>query len=67
VITPAATTVDALSPVEMPFQYTIKPNDTLEEVAKTFSLTSQQILDANGLTAADVSVGKKIIIPTPGP
>jgi LysM repeat protein len=67
VITPAATTVDALSPVEMPFQYTIKPNDTLEEVAKTFSLTSQQILDANGLTAADVSVGKKITIPTPGP
>lgn len=66
-IAPAATTVDALSPVEMPFQYTMKPNDTLEEVAKTFGLTSQQILDANGLTAADVSVGKKITIPTPGP
>lgn len=67
VITPASTSVDPLSPVEMPFQYTMKSNDTLEEVAKTFGLTSQQILDANGLTAADVSVGKKITIPTPGP
>lgn len=67
VITPASTTVDALSPVEMPFQYTIKPGETLEDVAKTFGMTSQQILDANGITAADVVTGKKITIPSPGP
>lgn len=67
VITPASTTVDALAPVEMPFAYTIKPGESLEDVAKTFGLTSQQILDANGLTAADVVAGKKITIPTPGP
>lgn len=67
VVSPASTSVDALAPVEVPFEYTIKPNDTLEDVAKTFGVTSQQILDANGLTAADITTGKKIKIPMPSP
>ena len=57
----------ALAPAEMPFEYTVKPGDTLEDVAKTFGVTSQQILDANGMSAADVTTGKKIKIPMPGP
>lgn len=67
VVSPASTSVDALAPVEVPFEYVIKPSDTLEDVAKTFGVTSQQILDANGLTAADIATGKKIRIPMPGP
>ncbi len=57
----------ALAPAEMPFEYTVKPGDTLEDVAKTFGVTSQQILDASGLTADEVTTSKKIKIPMPGP
>jgi LysM repeat protein len=57
----------SLAPAEVPFEYTVKPGDTLEDVAKTFAVTSQQILDANGLTAYEVTTGKKIKIPMPSP
>lgn len=67
VITPASTSIEALAPAEVPFEYTIKPDDSLEAVAMTFGVTSQQILDANGLTATDFSAGKKIKIPMPAP
>lgn len=67
VITPASTTIEALAPAEVPFEYTIKADDTLEAVAITFGVTSQQILDANGLTAGDIATGKKIKIPMPAP
>lgn len=63
----AAPPAEALSGVEMPFEYTVKPGDTLEEVAKTFGVTSQQILDANGIAADGVATGKKIKIPMPTP
>ncbi len=64
---PSPVAVDTLAPVEMPFEYTIRPGESVEEVARTFGVTSQQILDANGITAADITGGKKIKIPTPGP
>lgn len=68
VVTPVAPVTDgSLAPVEVPFEYTIKPGDTLEDVAKTFGVTSQQILDSNGITAAEVATGKKIKIPMPAP
>ncbi len=66
-VPPPTDMANALAPAEMPFEYTVKPGDTLEDVAKTFGVTSQQILDASGLTAAEVTTGKKIKIPMPGP
>ena len=66
-VPPLPAGLDASSTPESSFKYTIQPGDLPEDVAKKFGLTSQQVLDFNGLTAASFTSGKEIKIPVASP
>lgn len=58
-----------LSPPEgEPFPYTVRPGETLEEIARNFAVLKQDILALNGLTDdATVTAGQKLKIPMAAP
>lgn len=70
---PPPAPVESVAPVttaassELPFEYTVRPGDTLEDLARTFGVTSRQITELNGITADDIKPAKKIKIPLPSP
>lgn len=64
-ITPVPTPLDAS---QIPFEYSVKPGETLDDIARTFVVLKQDILRLNGLPeGAEVSAGQKVKIPTPAP
>ena len=47
--------------------YTIKPGDTLSELAVRFGTTTEALAKANGITNPDkIYAGKKLTVPTVG-
>jgi LysM repeat protein len=61
----------AISPVDsaaLPFEYTVRPNETLDDIARNFAVTRSEILALNGLPeGAEVRAGQKIKIPLAAP
>jgi LysM repeat protein len=55
-------------PTPEPVIYIVKPNDTISSIAQDFGITTQALLDANGLDAdSTIKPGDKLIIPPPPP
>lgn len=51
---------------EQPLDYTVLSGDTLDEIAKLFIVSKQDILELNGLSGDDaLQPGQKILIPPP--
>lgn len=64
-ITPVPTPLDAS---QIPFEYTVKPGETVDEIARNFAVLKQDILRLNGLPeGAEASAGQKLKIPTTVP
>lgn len=53
------------SPAELAgfLKYTVKPNDTLEFIAATFNVSSEDIARANNMTDSTVNTGWQLVIP----
>lgn len=65
-VTPApavAPTAGATTAGDVPFEYTVKPGDTLADVAKMFSVLEQELVTLNGLSSSQIKPGDKIKIP----
>ena len=43
--------------------YTVVSGDTIYGIARRYGVTSQQLLDANGMTSADLRIGQRLAIP----
>lgn len=63
-ITPVTPAAPAAGGADTPFEYTVKPGDTLEAIARNFGVFKEQLLTLNGLAPeAQVQPGQKIKIP----
>lgn len=59
---------DPLASPDMPFEYTVGPGETLDDVARKFAVLKQEVMDFNGITdPASVVSGQKLKIPTATP
>jgi peptidoglycan endopeptidase LytE len=70
VAAPAAvpTPITPLDASSLPFEYTVRPNETLDDIARNFAVTRAEILALNGLSeGAEVRAGQKIKIPMAAP
>ncbi|MCS6770484.1 MAG: LysM peptidoglycan-binding domain-containing protein [Kiritimatiellae bacterium] len=57
-----------LEPAQIPFEYTVRPNETLDDIARNFAVLRSEILALNGLPeGAEVRPGQKIKIPLASP
>ncbi len=62
---PAGALID---PAMMPFEYTVRPNETIDDIARNFAVLRSEILALNGLSeGAEVRAGQKIKIPMSAP
>ncbi len=62
---PAAAPLD---PGTMPFEYVVRPGETIEDIARSFAVLKQDILAMNGLAeGAEIRAGQKIKIPVSAP
>lgn len=53
---------------EVPFEYTVRTGETLDDVARNFAVLKQDIMDLNGITdPASVKAGQKVKIPLSSP
>jgi hypothetical protein len=44
--------------------HVVQPGDTLDSIAQLYAVSSQTLLDANGLSSAvDVYIGQRLVIP----
>lgn len=48
------------------FTYSVKPGDTLSELAETYGVTVENIMAANGLGSDNLSLDQKLLIPVSG-
>lgn len=67
---PAAQNAPAqlLDPTQIPFEYTLRPGETIQDVAQNFGVLEQDILNLNNLTdGSGVSGGTKLKIPVSAP
>lgn len=59
---------DPLAAAEVPFEYTVKPGETLDDIARSFAVLKQDILSLNGLAdESGVSAGQRLKIPMSAP
>ncbi|HMP76062.1 MAG TPA: LysM peptidoglycan-binding domain-containing protein [Kiritimatiellia bacterium] len=70
--TPVAAAVSAPAPsfdaASIPFEYTVRPGETIDDIARNFAVLRQDILSMNGLSeGATVSAGQKLKIPMSAP
>ncbi len=70
-IAPAVETAVAaseLDSVEVPFEYPVKPGETLDDIARNFGVVKGDLLSLNGMKAdAKLAPGQRIKIPMPSP
>lgn len=66
---PAAANVPVpLDAAAIPFEYTVRPNETIDDIARNFAVLRSEILSLNGLSeGAEVRAGQKIKIPMSAP
>lgn len=63
-----APTISPLDPAQIPFEYSVRPGETIEDIARSFAVLKQDILALNGLAdGAEVRAGQKIKIPMSAP
>lgn len=64
----AANTPIPLDAAAIPFEYTVRPNETIDDIARNFAVLRSEILSLNGLSeGAEVRAGQKIKIPMSAP
>lgn len=62
---PAAAPLD---PAQLPFEYTVRPGETIDDIARNFAVLKQEILSLNNLAEGEeVRAGQKLKIPTTVP
>jgi len=74
-ITPAVTIIPVTAPPPspsatatlVPDKYTVKPGDTLIEIAAKYKISVQAIMTANGMKDEKIRVGDVLLIPRPTP
>lgn len=60
--------VSPLDPAMIPFEYTVRPNETIDDIARNFAVLRSEILALNGLAeGAELRAGQKIKIPMSAP
>jgi LysM repeat protein len=68
--TPPPTPTDTPAPTATPTPpyaiYVVQAGDTLSGIASRFGVTSQAIMDANGMTSTIINIGTELTIPTSG-
>ncbi len=67
IVTTTSSTLPPTTPPELAERifYTIKRGDTLQQIANSFSVTVQSIIDLNGITNPDsIAAGQTVEIPT---
>lgn len=65
--TPTAPPATPTAPTAPTATYTIQSGDTVSSIAARFGVTTQAVLDANGLTASSIIYpGRTLVIPTVG-
>ncbi len=55
-----------INPFEVRY-HKVKKGDTLEKIAKKYSLSAQRIMDTNGLTTKKLKLGQELLIKSPRP
>ncbi|MEP7199110.1 MAG: LysM domain-containing protein [Chloroflexota bacterium] len=64
--TPTATATPTIRPTATPIVYTVQPGDTLGAIATKFGVTTEAIMNANGITDPHtIRAGSRLIIPPP--
>jgi N-acetylmuramoyl-L-alanine amidase len=63
----SATTPTASAPAPAASTYVIQSGDTISSIAARFGVSTQAVLDANGLTSSSIIYpGRSLVIPAPG-
>ncbi len=58
---------DIVAPPQEGFiSYTVKPGDTLSEIAEQYNTTTKEIMEINGLTNTTIYIGQSLLIPITG-
>ena len=63
---PTATFSPTASPTPPYVTYVVQAGDTLSSIAVRFGVTTQAIMDANGLSGTIINIGMELIIPSGG-
>jgi N-acetylmuramoyl-L-alanine amidase len=63
----AVTPAEAPAPAPVTSNYTIQSGDTISSIASRFGVSTQAVLDANGLSSSSIIYpGRTLVIPAPG-
>jgi LysM repeat protein len=65
---PAPAPADAPASADVPFEYQLKPGETLDDVARNFAVLKQDLMSLNNITdESQVQPSQKIKIPLGNP